>query len=259
MKKPLNLIIYFFILLLVLFIACQKSTTEIEDIRISAGVKGIVMDSSGQVLKGVKIFCLYNQHNVPPEIYPTQALKKQKISAAFDFKLEQNLPNPFSNSTFIRFALPDTAHVDFQILNKLNDKLVFQFSEDLEPGYYQRYLEKLVETYQLTNGPYRYILKALIKNDTTYSDTLELFVISDKGKPNAITNDNGKYSFEFNHAFIGDSLIYNFLYGYKNKAIIHDTINFLFIKEGYLPKLVSITLYPDIILNYDVVMLKGEE
>ena len=238
--------------------SCQTSSTGIENIQISAGLKGTVVDTTGRPLKNVKIFCLYHQRYIFQDINSKQSLKKMNTNKSFDFKLEQNFPNPFSNSTFIRFALPDSADIDFKVINKLNNKIGYQFSETLGGGYYQKYLDKIVEKYQLKNGPWRYTLTAKISDTLMYADTLELFVISDKGTPNSITNKYGIFYFDYREIFAGDSLVFKNIWDCSNTIHLGNTVNLLFEKEGYKPDVISVTMYPDIILDHDVVLIKKD-
>jgi len=249
-----KLIFFSFFLLL----SCQTLTTGVTDNQIAAGLKGTVIDTTGNPLKDVKIFCLYYAYNIPPDVSGKQSLSKIATNGSFDFGLEQNLPNPFSNSTFIRFSLPDSAEINFQIIDKFNGKTIYQFSELLSGGYYQRYLEKIVENYQMRNGPFRYVLSAVI-SDSVYADTLELFVISDKGTPNVTTCAKGKFQFDYRQIFAGDSITIKALWDYSSTIYLGNTVNLLFEKEGYQDKLITVTLYPDVVLNEDVVLIEEEE
>ncbi|NIU00779.1 MAG: hypothetical protein GWN01_07570, partial [Nitrosopumilaceae archaeon] len=40
-----------------------------------------------------------------------------------------------------------------------------------------------------------------------YSDTKELFINSDKGRPNVKTDEQGQYEFDYKYTFEGDTLV----------------------------------------------------
>ncbi len=62
----------------------------------------------------------------------TKVIRNQ--SAEFDFKLEQNFPNPFNPSTTIEFSLPRSGHVRLQVVNSLGEVVATLVNEELNVG-----------------------------------------------------------------------------------------------------------------------------
>ncbi len=54
-----------------------------------------------------------------------------------DWDLQQNYPNPFNPTTFIRFQMPDKAHVCIEIYNLLGKKVKTLLDEQRPAGYHQ--------------------------------------------------------------------------------------------------------------------------
>ncbi|MBU2508689.1 MAG: hypothetical protein KJ799_18505 [Bacteroidetes bacterium] len=219
------------------------------------GIRGVVRDTSGKALKDVKVFCLFYSYTIPVNLSISAVIERLSNREDFAFNLEQNFPNPFSNSTFLRFSLPTKAFVNLELIDKINNEIVYEFSDSLQAGYYQHYLRNIVDSLQLKNGAYLYTLNALVANDTNYSDTKELFIISNKSAPNSITNVHGQYEFNYNQIFEGDSVVVKFANNYTYTINLTNMVNILFEKEGYEPKIIPSTLYPNFVLDHDVVLI----
>jgi len=82
-----------------------------------------------------------------------------------------------------------------------------------------------------------------------------MFVVSDKGNPNSLSDSKGQYRFDYNQIFNGDSVVKQYENGYNYKLYLTNTVNILFEKEGYFPKIIQKTLYPNFILDQDVVLI----
>jgi hypothetical protein len=199
---------------------------------------------------------LYFTHHVAQDIKTHISIEKVSDIGDFEFSLEQNFPNPFSNSTFIRFSLPDRSLIHLNIVNKIENEKVLQYSAKLSKGYYQKYLNNIVDSLQLRNGIYRYSLNALLDNGTNYSDNKELFIISDKGEPNSKTDIHGQYSFDYKYSFAGDTLVIKNDENSSSTMTLTSTVNLLFTKAGYNSTIIRATLYPDTILIHNIVLTK---
>jgi photosystem II stability/assembly factor-like uncharacterized protein len=67
-----------------------------------------------------------------------------------EFKLEQNFPNPFNNSTKIRFSIPRQTHVVLKILDQSGREVVVLVNKEFAAGIY----EELLDRKYLSNGVY---------------------------------------------------------------------------------------------------------
>jgi hypothetical protein len=223
------------------------------------GLSGQIMDVEGNPIDEAKIFCLYYLTYIPAE--PVQALKINRSSTqdgSFDFRLFQNFPNPFSNSSFLRFSLPQECTVFLRIRTKNSATTVYQYTDILPYGLYQRYLENLVDSLNLKNCLYRYSLQAQGVNGTSYFSQKDLLIVSNLGSPNAISNDRGEYFFDYGQAFVGDSVMVtqNDIMDNMYKVILDNQVNLLIEKETYISKIITVELYPDVLVNQDIVLLK---
>lgn len=236
--------------------SCSDVSGPFND-EIKSGIKGVVVDTSGQALENVKVFSLYYTQFIPPDISRHISIKKNSNNNDFKFNLEQNFPNPFSNSTFLRYSLPNKATVNFNIIDK-NNEIVYQSTNTLQAGYFQYFLGNIVDSLQLLNGPYSYNLMALTENGNKYSDSKNLFIISDKGKPNSTTDKQGIYTFDYKQTFEGDSLVVKSNENDSYIINLTNTVYLLFEKKGYYSKTIRVTLLPNLMLIHDVVLI-GEK
>ncbi len=72
------------------------------------------------------------------------------ISAATNFGLQQNYPNPFQGSTTIRYSLPANEHVTLEILNMLGERVALLEVGNESPGNHQIFFNGE----RFASGPY---------------------------------------------------------------------------------------------------------
>lgn len=237
--------------------ACSDNTVVPSASLQPFGLAGTVVDSSGKRLDSVSVYCLYYSPSIPLNAMGSMRLARISEVDTFAFGLYQNFPNPFSHSTFTRFSLPRDAAITLTIKDQLDGSTRYTYMDTLLQGLYQLYLFRLVDSLQLRNGSYTCTLAAAA-GSVRYNATMEMFVISDSGTPSVISSANGHYLFDYAHAFVGDSLIWTYdgTYGYT----IHLTNNiFLFFRRnGYRPEILGATLFPGILLQRDVVLIRED-
>jgi hypothetical protein len=253
--------IRFIIILVILLLGngCYDSSTSPIAEGGQTGLEGNIVDSTGNPIVRANIFCLYYLNYVP--VSPVQLAKTDDFInniTVFDFYLYQNFPNPFSSSSYIRFTLPQECEIELKIREKNTLKTIFQYHEVLPYGIYQLYLDNIVDSLNFRNGVHIYTLQAKGKDGKEYSSERALFIISNLGKPNATSNINGEYFFDYKQAFVGDSVVVNpdGSSNYSYTIILDNNINLLIEKEGYISKIVNIDLYPEILLRHDIVLMK---
>jgi hypothetical protein len=221
------------------------------------GLSGIIMDSAGMPIQNVKIYCYYNFIYVPN---PPKLMKEKfniNIPSSFGFGLYQNFPNPVYDGTFLRFSIPHNTNIELTIKNELSGTIVYRISEFYNYGYYQFYLQDIVPKLNLENGKYLVTLKAKRINEPDFVQVKNLYVVSDLGLPNAISDNRGFYYFNYNKSFIGDTVIVasnDVSYTFTN--IIKNEINLVFKKEGYKTEFVKVRLFPSLLINRDVILIK---
>jgi hypothetical protein len=71
-------------------------------------------------------------------------------------RLEQNYPNPASNSTRIDFTIQERTHIELTVYNALGSKISELINKEMDPGSYST----ILDAGNLANGPYICVLKA---------------------------------------------------------------------------------------------------
>ena len=85
-----------------------------------------------------------------------------------DYQLEQNYPNPFRNSTIIKFSIPESQFVSLKVFNMLGVETKTLVKDELTPGVY----EVSFEGRNLSAGIYFYCLRA-----GNFTETRRLFLL----------------------------------------------------------------------------------
>jgi len=253
---PPKLLILLLVISFVYF--CSDGITDVDDE--IYGLTGSVLDTLGNTISGVEIFCLYYSNIIPEPVEKSLNIKVLNKSSYFDFELFQNFPNPFSSSTFIRYSLPQKCQIALKLNRKNSKEYIYSYNTELPNGYYQQFFNSIVDSLQMANGIYVCEFEAIGEDETKYNATKEIFVISDRGRANAKTNETGQFIFNFEDVFSGDSVTVN-LYDseyYMYTRHLTNKVNLLFKKKGYQSKIVTFELYSRLLLTQDVVLYKGE-
>lgn len=245
------------LLLLLLTHSCEEPNINDPGLETKFGISGKVMDENGNNLDGVTVYCLFNNYYFPNDIFQSDVLECIAQSDSFAFNLFQNFPNPFYNSSFIRFSIPTASEIEFSIQEKISKKNVYTLTGNYQYGLYQVYLNGIVAEQQLENGNYSMTLKTIKNSNILNKAEKSIFIISDLGKPSCITRKDGIYFFSYKKALIGDTIIYAPNDFYTDTLFITKDINFFFRKNGYKDKIINAVLYPSLLINTDVVMEKG--
>ncbi len=249
-----TLVIFLFLLL---FNSCDEYAPLAPN-QTSFGITGVVMDNKGNILRDVKVYCLYHYTYLP--VYSTLPKQPEFFSPdSFSHNLYQNFPNPVYNSSFLRYSIPEDLNVEFTLSEVISGKEKFRFSEFQNAGLYQYHFNEIVSQLQLRNGLYNIKLRTLKDGQLRYENEKRMFIVSDVGQPNDITNGIGEYLFDYQSAFFGDSVVATSDGSYQYTITLTDNVNLLFIKEGYLPELLNVTIYPEVLFNRDVILHREEK
>lgn len=77
------------------------------------------------------------------------------VSLNFNISLEQNVPNPFSTNTTLRFSIPKSSSVQLKVYNMCGEKICTLVNEQLNKGTYE---ELFTLNANNNNGIYFYVL-----------------------------------------------------------------------------------------------------
>lgn len=248
-------IIYVFALAVLFFVSCDDEilSPPVENY----GINGRIMDESGNPISGVKVYYLFNYYYIPNLPAADKPMNETAVDS-FGNDLYQNFPNPVYNSSFIRYSLSADMDIELTVKENSTGTVKYTYSGFNLYGLYQHHLNEIVTSFQLENGGYTIALKISKNGTLKYGAEKKMIVISDIGKPNSVSDGNGKYFFDYNKACIGDTLFYTTDGEQIYPNEIYNQVNLLFKKDGFLTETISTTLYPEILLDRDVI-LKLEE
>lgn len=247
--------LYFLSILILIFVSCE---TDIVNPPIANyGITGRVLDEAGNAITGVKIYCLFNYYYFRnSETHISDYINIEVDS--FSYSLGQNFPNPVNNSTFLRYSLETDADIELNITNQNSGLVVYTYIDHKYYGLHQHHFNELVDSLQLENGCYIISLKVVKDGFMMFQEERKMFVISDLGKANSVSDDKGIYYFDYNKSSINDTIYYT----HDGQSIypleIDNSMNFIFKKDGYVTEYVSTKLYDGVLLNRDVLLLKEE-
>ncbi len=220
------------------------------------GLTGKILDTLGNPIEGAELYCIFYMNSFPEDLKKETSSVFKIDSTIFNFSLHQNFPNPFSNSTFVRFELPQRCAINLIITNIEKSKTYYKYDDSLNFGFYQMYIENLIVQEKLKNGIYNYTLSAIGEDGTFYNESNQLFTISDLGIPNAVSNHCGRFYFNYRDSYTGEKVYINStgIPEIIEEYILTNTINLLIKKDGYKSDVVTITLYPEILLTQDIIL-----
>jgi len=242
-------------LLLFIFISCEDEIVTPPEK--NYGIQGRVLDENGNAIDGADIYCLFNYSYLPTQEFIVFPSNNTQVDS-FGNALFQNFPNPVYNSSFARYSLADDMDVELTVKDNSTGNIRYTFSEFQNYGLYQHHLNEIVSSLQLENGAYNISLKISNNSEVKYKSEKTMFVVSDIGKPNTVSDKQGKYLFNYNDACIGDTIVVTSDGSNLYPEIISNEINLLFEKEGYIPVLINADLYSGILLTRDVILQKEE-
>jgi len=243
----------FLIFLLYVFISCEDGI--IAPTEKIYGIDGTIIDTSGNKLNGVKVYCLFNNNYIPSESSnPLSTVST--LDSVFTNLLYQNLPNPVFHETFVRFSVASKSIIDLELKSNSDGKSYYSYTDTLNYGLYQHYLGYLAQNTALKNGIYSYKFKSRSLNGNKFEDKKELLLVGTQNKPNSTSDKYGKYTFNIKEAFIGDTVMVCNYSDPNNvyEEVIYDYIFLLFRKVGYQDKIVGVTMYPDILYTQDIIL-----
>jgi hypothetical protein len=238
--------------------ACTDNGTGPTSDKRHYGLTGSVVNSNGEALDSVTVRCLYTEMSIPPNTVGKMRLNRISGVDTFAFRLYQNFPNPFSHSTFVRFSLPKAAAIGLSLIDRLDGLTKYTLMDSLSEGLYQVYLYRLVDSLQLRNGPYNCILEARAAGGVRYTASAEMFVISDSGAASFTTDKRGWYVFDYAQAFVGDSLKWTSDGTNVYTYYLTNTVLLLFQRRGFKSEVIYSTLFPNLLLSRDVVLIKAD-
>jgi hypothetical protein len=253
----LRCIIFLFMMIAAIHFDSCKDNPVSQGSGNSGRVWGIVYDTSGHPLDSVRVYCLYSFNSGYMKVGPRSHIEKVSSVDTFGFALYQNFPNPIGNSTYLRFSIPVPCSVHITLTNRRSNEVKYSYTNSFLDGMYQLFLDNLVDSLQLQNGPYTYRFSAVGSGGQQFSGSKEAFVVSDNGSPNSVTKTDGTYFFDYDNAFVGDTVV-NYtsdLYSSYN-TILGSNVTLLFERRGYNSFYFNATVYPTIQFRSDIVMTR---
>lgn len=238
-----------------LSVSCWDNSTN--PVTNTGGIRGRILDNKGNPISGVKIYCLFYYSYFPINTNNSPRKISTIADSVFSFNLYPSYPNPFYNNIFLRFSLAEQASVNISIQNS-SGNTIYKYNDSLNYGLYQKYIPDLVKNNLLQNGVYRVLFSVVGKDLKVFSASQNILVISNLGNPNAVSDIKGNYKFNYDQAFVGDSL---YLTQTGDGQIVPNFtlpsyVNLFFEKDGYIQYQSQFNLFPNFYLNQDIVLSK---
>ena len=194
----------FFLLIVITAAGCSDKVVSPPPEKVF-GVQGTVLDTAGNPVSGAKFYCLFDYGYIPDSTggpsFPDSPLR----DSVFSNELFQNFPNPLSKDTYLRFSLHQKSAVDLRLISKLDGSVVYELQDTLEYGLYQRYLA-IGSSPRVKNGIYRYVLGITPIGGTPIQFEKEMLILNYSNAPNFVSTGSGFYMFNYNDAFVGDTV-----------------------------------------------------
>lgn len=250
-----NSIFLLLFLVSALSISCWDNSTN--PVTNTGGIRGRILDSKGNPISGVNIYCLFNYGYFPVDTNNFPRKISTIADSVFSFNLYPSYPNPFYNNIFLRFSLAEQASVNISIQNS-SGNTIYNYKDSLNYGLYQKFIPDLVKNNLLQNGVYKVLFSVIGKDLKVFSASQNILVISNLGSPNTVSDTKGNYNFNYNQAFVGDSLCLTQSGDIQIVPNITLTsfVNLYFEKDGYAQYQIQFNLFPNFYLNQDIVLSK---
>jgi len=239
---------------LLLALSCNDDSIMVTGGPGRSGLAGRVMNAAGRGLDSVRVYCLFTWPSPADSSTTSGFVASAAERDTFAFELFQNLPNPFAQSTFIRFSLPRDCRIRITISDPIDLSTKYTRTGTYLQGFYQVPLLRIVDSLQLRNGRYVYRLEATSVDGLRYAASREMFVLSTTNVPAATTDISGYYQFDYARLEVPDTVMTTTDGYYLTPVPLTSDVYLVFSKNGYQQQLVETTLFPNLVIQRDVVL-----
>jgi hypothetical protein len=220
--------IIFFLAISIFLSSCDDSTTEAT--LTNYNIIGNIKDSNGNLLDDVNVYFVYHLNDIAVE----EVSKINNVDTLY-----QNYPNPFSDSTTIRFETYRNIHYEIKFIdyNSLYSSILLQGSN--EPGVVDTLLSGFAD---YPNGIYKLSIRYLVNLTTRFGAEITVFINRTQldqlthSKPNIIA---GNGQFDVNLPEMPLHRIINCTGETDPTDVVpkqlSNSITFVLIKDGYKP------------------------
>lgn len=210
-----------------LLISCNESTTEAT--LTTYNITGNVQDSNGNPLDDVDVYFVYHFDDLPSE-------GSSNIENADS--LYQNYPNPFSDTTIIKFKTYRSIRYEVKLLDYYYSSSSILRQGSCAPGIVETPVSRFDD---FPNGFCRISVRYIVNFTTRFNSEIELFINRSQpeqlihSKPN-LKAANGQFNVNLRQLPLQKTV--NFTDAQGSDAVpkqISNLIKFVLIKDGYKP------------------------
>ncbi len=210
----------------IFLVSCDNSTTEVKSTTFN--ISGKITDQDGNLLDDVNVYLVYHLKDIP--------LKKVSKITTGD-TLYQNFPNPFCDSTSIRFESYRNVRYEIKFIdyNSLNSAIILQGSS--APGVVDT---SLIGFNDYPNGMYKLSIRYIVNFTTGYGSEINVFINRTQSNQLALAQPNFKSlngQFYTNLSALPFQKIIRYTGGTEPTEVsdkqISDLVTFIMMKDGY--------------------------